>query len=51
MSTVVGPDEVAEVGKGQVMSHFLKGVMLRAMGIHKDFMENNYPFFILECLL
>ena len=28
MSTVAGPDEVAEAGKGQVMSHSLKGVYL-----------------------
>ena len=28
MSTVVGPDEVSELGKGQVMSHFLKGICL-----------------------
>ena len=28
MSTVVGPDGVSELGKGQVMSHLLKGICL-----------------------
>ena len=28
MSTLVGPDEVSELGKGEVMSHPLKGICL-----------------------
>ena len=28
VSTVVGPDEVSELGKGEVMSHLLKGICL-----------------------
>ena len=28
VSTLVGPDEVSELGKGEVMSHLLKGICL-----------------------
>ena len=28
MSTLVGPDEVSELGKGEVMSPLLKGICL-----------------------